>query len=308
MSPIPGNSMALLRSFVAWCLVALALTVTAPATAQIAVPQLTGRVVDLTGTLSKDRIETLSTRLKEVEDRKGSQIAVLMLPTVKPEAIEEYSMRVAEAWKIGRRNVDDGLLVVIARDDRHMRIEVGRGLEGAIPDITARRVIDEFFNPEFKKGNYAEGIDAGVNRLIGLVNGEALPAPVKKYGATGTTGTASSSSSDLGLVLILFIAGSVIIGALLNSLLGHLPGSLTTAGGIGFLTGLIAGAPMGAVAAAVAFLIALMSTFILQAIMEGGSGGGYSSGGSWSSSGGSSSSGFSGGGGDFGGGGASGDW
>jgi uncharacterized protein len=300
--------MALFRSFVAWSLLALAMTVAAPATADIAVPQLTGRVVDLTGTLSKGRIETLSSRLKEVEDRKGSQIAVLMLPTVKPEAIEQYSMRVAEAWKIGRRKVDDGVLVVIAKDDHRMRIEVGRGLEGAIPDITAHRVIDEFFTPEFKKGDYAGGIDTGVDRLIGLVNGEPLPAPVKKFGATGATGTATSASSDLGIVLILFIGASVIIGALLNSMLGHLPGSISTAGGIGILTGLVAGAPMGVVAAIAAFLIALMSTFILQAIMESGSGGGYSSGGSWSSSGGSSNSGFSGGGGEFGGGGASGDW
>lgn len=300
--------MALLRSLVAWCLVILALSIAAPATADVAVPQLTGRVVDLTATLPKDRIEALSTRLREVEARKGSQLAVLMLPTVKPEGIEQYSMRVAEAWKIGRRNVDDGVLVVIAKDDHRMRIEVGRGLEGAIPDITAHRVIDEFFTPEFKKGNYAAGVDAGVDRLISLINGEPLAAPIKKHGASGATGTGSSNSSDVGIMLLLFVGAAVIIGALLNSLLGHLPGSLATASGIGILTGLFAGAPMGIVASAVAFVIALMSTFILQAIMESGSGGGNSSGGSWSSSGGSSSSGFSGGGGGFSGGGASGDW
>jgi uncharacterized protein len=285
---------------------AFALTAAAPSKADVAVPPLSGRVIDLTNTLPKDRIDTLSARLKDLETRKGSQIAVLMLPTVKPDTIEQYSLRVAEAWKIGRRKVDDGVLVVIAKDDHHMRVEVGRGLEGAIPDVTAGRVIDEDFTPSFKKGDYAAGVDAGIDRLIRLVDGEPLPPP-KKFGASGGTGTGSTSSSDTGTMLILFAVVSVVLGALLNGAFGHLPGSLTTGAGLGLIAGLIAGVPIGALAAIAAFVIALMSTFILQALMEGG--GGYSSGGGFASGSGSSdSSGFSGGGGDFGGGGASGDW
>jgi uncharacterized protein len=191
--------------------------------------------------------------------------------------------------------------VVIAKDDHRMRIEVGRGLEGAIPDVTAGRVIDEYFTPPFKKGDYAAGVDAGVDRLIKLVDGEPLPAPPKKYGATGHTGT--SSEDDGTMVLLgLFAVAAVLVGAVLNSAIGHVPGSTLTGGGMGLLVGLGWGLGFGVVAAVAAFVLALMSTFILQAMMEGGGGGG----GSWSSS--SSGGGFSGGGGDFGGGGASGDW
>ena len=302
--------MTFLRTIAA-ALAAVFLIAAGPAAAEVAVPALTGRVVDLPSTLPKDRLDALTARLKDIEDRKGSQIAVLMLPSVKPEAIEQYSMRVAEAWKIGRRKVDDGIVVVIAKDDHKMRVEVGRGLEGAVPDVTAGRVIDEYFTPSFKKGDYAAGVDAGVDRLIKLVDGEPLPAPVKKYGATGATGTSAESDGAL-VVVLLFGAGAILIGALLNSLVGHVPGSLITGVGLGLLIGLGWGAGLAVVAGVVAFLLALMSSFILQAMMEGGgSSGGYSSGGwssSGSSSGGGGGGGFSGGGGDFGGGGASGDW
>jgi uncharacterized protein len=284
-------------------LLALALITAMPVLADVAVPPLTGRVVDLTGSLGRTQIDEISVRLRQLEDSKGSQIAVLMLPSVKPETIEQYSMRVAEAWKIGRRKTDDGVLVVIAKNDHRMRIEVGRGLEGAIPDITAGRVIDEDFTPSFKKNDYATGITHGIDRLIRLIEGEPLPPPTKL--GTPDAGTASSAS-DAGMLLIIFVVASVVIGALLNGLIGHLPGSLTTAAGVGLLTGLLAGAAMGVVATIAAFVLALMSTFILQAIAEGS----LSSGGSWSSSGGGSSDSgsFSGGGGDFAGGGASGDW
>lgn len=298
--------MKLLRSIVVWCLLALALATTTPAAADVAVPALTGRVIDLTGMLSEAQIETVSTQLRNLEDRKGSQIAVLMLPSVKPEPIEQYAMRVAEAWKIGRRKIDDGLLVVIAKDDRRMRIEVGRGLEGAIPDVTAGRVIDEDFTPSFKKGDYSAGIVAGIDQLVRLIDGETLPPPQKKFGASGVTGDGTSSeSSDAGTMILLLVAACVLIGALLNSILGHLPGSLTTGAGAGLVTGMLAGTPYGVVAAIAAFILALMSNFILQALAENG--GGYSSGGSFGG-GSSDSGGFSGGGGSFSGGGASGDW
>src|SRR5262249_10361345 len=135
------------------------------------------RVVDLTGTLSADDIATQSQRLKDLETRKGSQVAVLMVPTTQPETIEQYSLRVAEAWKIGRRKIDDGALLVIAKNDHKLRIEVGYGLEGALTDVTARRIIDEVIAPRFKTGDFAGGVAAGITRIIGVVDGEPLPRP-----------------------------------------------------------------------------------------------------------------------------------
>src|SRR5579862_9850377 len=147
------------------------------ASAQVAVPPLTGRVVDQTATLSASEMDALTQRLKDLEARKGSQVAVLIVPTTDPESIEQFSIRVAEAWKIGRKKVDDGALLVVAKNDRKIRIEVGYGLEGALTDVTARRIIDEIITPKFKSGDFAGGISAGVDRIIGVVDGEPLPAP-----------------------------------------------------------------------------------------------------------------------------------
>src|ERR1043166_2628580 len=158
-------------------LVALLLGWMLPAFALVAVPQLTGRVVDQTGTLSSGDIAQLTQKLADLQTRKGSQIAVLIVPTTDGEAIEQFSLRVAEAWKIGRKKVDDGALLVIAKNDRHLRIEVGYGLEGALTDVTAKRIIDEDITPKFKAGDFAGGISAGVDRMIRIINGEKLPAP-----------------------------------------------------------------------------------------------------------------------------------
>src|SRR5471030_3401158 len=141
------------------------------ASADVAVPPLSGRVVDQTGTLSSDTIAALTQTLKGLELRKGSQVAVLIVPTTAPETIEQYSIRVAEAWKIGRKKVDDGALLVVAKDDRKLRIEVGYGLEGALTDATARRIIDEIITPKFRSGDFAGGVTAGVNRMIGVIDG-----------------------------------------------------------------------------------------------------------------------------------------
>src|SRR5579862_8558603 len=148
------------------------------ASAQVAVPPLTGRVVDQTATLSASDTDALTQRLKDLETRKGSQVAVLIVPTTQPEAIEQFSIRVAEAWKIGRKKIDDGALLVVAKNDRKLRIEVGYGLEGAIPDVTARRIIDEIIVPHFRTGDFAGGISAGVDRIIRIIDGEPLPKPV----------------------------------------------------------------------------------------------------------------------------------
>ena len=134
------------------------------ASADVAVPPLSGRVVDQTGTLSSGDIASLTQTLKDLETRKGSQIAVLIVPTTQPETIEQYSIRVAEAWKIGRKKIDDGALLVIAKDDHKLRIEVGYGLEGALNDVTAKRIIDEVITPKFRSGDFAGGISAGRRR------------------------------------------------------------------------------------------------------------------------------------------------
>src|SRR3954471_13565055 len=141
------------------------------AMAEIAVPPLSGRVVDQTGTLSSAEIDSLTQRLKNLEARKGSQIAVLMVPTTAPEAIEQFSIRVAEAWKIGRKKVDDGAILVIAKNDRALRIEVGLGLEGALTDVAANRIIEEIIKPKFRSGDFAGGISAGVDRIVRVIDG-----------------------------------------------------------------------------------------------------------------------------------------
>src|SRR6266480_128920 len=145
------------------------------ARAEVAVPPLKARVTDLTGTLTPPQIQTLEARLRDFERGKGSQITVLMLPSTQPETIEEYSIRVADAWKIGRARVDDGVILVVAKNDRRLRVEVGRGLEGAIPDAVAKRVVSEIIAPHFKSGDFYGGVAAGSDALMKLIEGEPLP-------------------------------------------------------------------------------------------------------------------------------------
>ncbi|MBM4221900.1 MAG: YgcG family protein, partial [Gammaproteobacteria bacterium] len=188
----------------------LLLLAQAAVAAVLPVPALTGRVVDGTGTLSAGEQSVLEEKLAALEQRKGSQIVVLLVPTVRPEAIEQFSLRVVEAWKPGRKGVDDGALLLVAKDDREIRIEVGYGLEGAIPDATANRIIDEFILPRFRDGDFAGGIAAGVDRLIGLIDGEALPEPAAGGGPAGGFGNV--------LPLVLFV--SIVVGTILRRLLG----------------------------------------------------------------------------------------
>ena len=150
-------------------------------------PPLSGRVVDQTGTLSSGDIASLTQTLKDFETRKGSQIAVLIVPTTAPETIEQYSIRVAEAWKIGRKKIDDGAMLVVAKNDRKLRIEVGYGLEGALTDVTVKRIIDEVITPKFRSGDFAGGISAGVDRIIGVIDGEPLPAPAPQHWQRSST-------------------------------------------------------------------------------------------------------------------------
>ena len=288
-------------------LLALLLCWACSALALVAVPPLSDRVVDQTGTLGSNDIASLTQTLKDLEARKGSQIAVLIVSTTDGEAIEQFSLRVAEAWKIGRKKIDDGALLVIAKNDRRLRIEVGYGLEGILTDATTRRIIDEDITPKFKTGDFAGGVSAGVKRMVGIVNGEKLPEPEPPHWQS--PGLLSNIDPFNPFVL----ASVFIVGGALRTALGRLVGSVATGGFVGFLAWLLVGnIGVAAVAGVLAFLIAAF----IDLMPSGGSRGtrrGWSSGGSsdWSSSSSSSSSdsgSFSGGGGSFGGGGASGSW
>jgi uncharacterized protein len=265
-----------------------------PARAEVPVPPVKARVTDLTGTLSAQQKGELESRIAAYEARRGSQIAVLMLPTTKPEEIEQYSIRVAEVWKIGRKGVDDGLILVVAKDDRRLRIEVGYGLEGVIPDSLAKRVIDEAITPRFRAGDFYGGVRDGVDQLIRLAEGEKLPPPAAARGDQLAPGDAFSY-----IVPAIMIA--VIAGAIFKAMLGRLPGSVATGAGLGLIAWLMFGLGIAALAAAIGFLLSFTNTGSGRGgswSSGGGSWGGGSSGGSWSG----------GGGGGFGGGGSSGSW
>jgi len=152
------------------------------------IPALKARVTDLTGTLSAEQIADLERRLADFEARKGSQIAVLVVPTTAPEAIDQYSIRVAEAWKVGRKGTDDGVILVVAKNDRKLRLEVGYGLEGAVPDAYAKRIIREVIAPRFQQGDFYGGITAGTQQLMRLIEGEKLPAPAPREEPQGDFG------------------------------------------------------------------------------------------------------------------------
>ncbi|MCA6108712.1 TPM domain-containing protein [Bradyrhizobium cenepequi] len=278
-----------------------------PAFAEIAVPPLTGRVVDETGTLSSSEIASLTQTLEDLEKRKGSQIAVLIVPTTGEETIEQFSIRVAEAWKIGRRKIDDGALLVIAKDDRHLRIEVGYGLEGVLTDATTRRIIDEVIAPKFKSGDFAGGVAAGVSRMIRLIDGEQLPAPEPEHWQ------APNVFNQIDPFNPFVIVGIFVLGSFLRTMLGRLLGAAATGGIVGFFAWLLAGSFAAAVLLAI---IGVVITLFAGSWGWGGPGGyrrggwpGGGHGGSWSGGGRSrDSGGFSGRGGSFGGGGASGSW
>ena len=286
-------------------LLALLLCWAFAALADVAVPPLTGRVVDQTGTLSSSDVAALTQTLKDLEARKGSQVAVLIVPTTAPETIEQYSIRVAEAWKVGRRKIDDGALLVVAKDDHKLRIEVGYGLEGALTDVTARRIIDEIITPKFRSGDFAGGISAGIDRIVGVIDGEPLPAPEPE--------AQSFRGEDRYDILFnpLILFGVFAVGGVLRTLLGRLLGSIGIGGVFGLVAWLAVGSLMVSVIAALgAFAFAMFAGSASSIRRTGGWSGGGFSGGSYSSGSSSSSDsgGFSGGGGSFGGGGASGSW
>jgi uncharacterized protein len=270
------------------------------AIAQVAVPPLTGRVVDRTGTLSASDIASLDQKLKTFEDRKGSQIAVLIVPTTAPEDIALYGLRVVEQWKLGRKNVDDGALLIVAKDDRRTRIEVGYGLEGVLNDATSRRIVDEIINPKFRSGDFAGGISDGVDRILTVIDGEPLPAPQRQRP------TAFNQIDPFDPVVII---GVLVAGAILRGIFGRLFGSLATGGLVGVVAWFLVGVmSIALISGVIAFLFTLLTAGITS-LGNGGFGGGFPTGRSGGGfGGGSSGGGFSGGGGRFGGGGASGSW
>jgi uncharacterized protein len=298
-------------TFLRTTLAAILVCFACAAFAEVAVPQLTGRVVDQTDTLSSGDIDGLNQKLADLERRKGSQIAVLIVPTTQPEDIAQFAIRVAEAWKIGRKKVDDGALLVVAKNDRKLRIEVGYGLEGALTDVTSRRIIDEEITPKFRTGDFAGGVNAGVDRMIAVADGEPLPAP-EPQATHGQDLDWDSVTSLAPFVLI----GAIVGGGILRAMLGRLLGSVATGGLFGLIAWLVAGS---LAAAALVGIIGFAVAMFADAFgglgppgggrrSRGGWVGGPSSGG-WGGGGGSSNSGgFSGGGGSFGGGGASGSW
>lgn len=275
------------------CVAALA------ASADMAVPPLKARVTDITGTLSQQKVSQLEQRLAAFEAKKGTQIAVLMVPTTQPESIEQYAVRAFEQWKLGRKGIDDGALLVIAKNDRKLRIEVGYGLEGALTDAAAKRIISDHIVPHLKRGDFAAGVEAGVAQIISVVSGETLPAPVAaQHSRTGP------QFDPFWIVAALFFVH--VFSRLLRAGIGRLPAAGVMGGAFGFGIWLVFGSMVaGLIVAIIAFFIALAEG---TATGTGGGSGWSSGGGSWSSGGGSSGGGFSGGGGSSGGGGASGSW
>jgi uncharacterized protein len=271
----------------------------ASALAQVDVPALRGPVTDLTGTLAPEQVAALDQRLREFAAAQGSQIAVLLVPSTQPETIEQYSIRVAEQWRLGREGVDDGVLVLIAKDERTVRIEVGYGLEGALPDALANRITDQVIAPRFRDGDFYGGLTAALDRIIAIIEGEPLPESLRR--------PQSSPPSGFGGALPVFPMLVFVVSGMLRRLFGAMGGAALTGGLAGVLVWLLTSVMGLAIGAG---LIAVLFT-----VFGGGRGGrGWTSsrrghhwgggfGGGWRGGGG-----FGGGGGSFGGGGASGRW
>jgi uncharacterized protein len=304
--PAPAALAALLAAFLV-----------APLAAQRDVPFLAGRVVDEAEIVPPDVEARIDARLAAFEAETGNQVAVLTVGSLEGDPIEDFSLRVAETWKLGRAGVDDGVLFVVARDDRRMRIEVGYGLEAELTDLEAGRILDEIVAPRFRQGDFGGGVEAGVETIVASLQGAELPAPP----ADSTTSDAPLGARLFGMAIFVFVIGTFSRQA------------LVAPGGAGWFLYLfllpfyllfpmfllhVAAGPIAALLWLILYpilrLLARRTAWGKRAFeQESGSrryrGGGWSGG--WSSGGGGWSSGgggFSGGGGSFGGGGASGSW
>ncbi|WP_082721893.1 TPM domain-containing protein [Burkholderia sp. RF2-non_BP3] len=265
----------------------------AHAHADAAIPPLTSRVTDETGTLTSDQTASLEKTLKEFEAKRGTQLSVLIVPTTEPETIEQYSMRVVEQWKLGRKNVDDGALLIVAKNDRALRIEVGYGLEGVLTDATSNRIINEAIVPRFRNGDFYGGITAGLDGIMRVTSGEPLPPPQRPPRASDGAGR---------LLPVLFLL-TVMAGGLLRAMFGRLPGAVVTGGVVGVLAWILSQALFVAVAAG---MMALLFTLLGGGMRAAG--GRFIGGSDARFDRDSNRDIFRGGGGGFGGGGASGRW
>ena len=308
----------------ALCLFLAALFLWLPAQAQgvLPIPALTARVVDTTGTLDAIQLKGLDDKLAAFERDKGTQIVFLIVPTSLPEDITSYANRVANEWKIGRKAIGDGVLLVVAKDDRKVRIEVAKTLEGAVPDLAARQIIEQAITPNFRKDDYAGGLHAAADQLMARIKGEALPAPPAPNQRT-SSGQSGSGFNWMDLAIFLFFAVPI-GGAVLRGMLGRKLGALATGGAVGGVAMLLTTSMVVAGMAGVAALLYSLLAGGLGGMMgsrragAGGALGGIGYGGGWGAGGAGGGGGFSGGGGgggfssggggDFGGGGASGDW
>lgn len=283
-------------------LVLLALCVAAwplAALEQQPVPALQARVTDLTGTLTAAEQQDLERKLAAFEERKGAQVAVLMVATTAPETIEQYGIRVVDQWKLGRKRTDDGLLLLLAKDDHALRFEVGRGLEGALTDANAAVIIQTTMVPLLRNGAYAAAINAGIDQALRVIDGEELPPPDQSW----------RKQQDWGQLLPFLFVGFFVASAVLRGIFGRTLGSILTGGGMGLLAWLLSrlllvGIGVGVVALFMSFAGGAMSRrgWSTGSGRRGGwTGGGFGGGGF-------GGGGFGGGGGGFGGGGASGRW
>lgn len=286
-----------------------------PALAQalLPVPPLDARVIDQTGTLDAAQRQALDAKLAAFEQKKGSQIVMLMVPTTQPEDIASYANRVGNDWKIGRKAVGDGVLVIVAKTDRRMRIEVAKTLEGAVPDLAAARIVDDVMKPRFQQNDYAGGLDAAADQLIARIGGE--PLPEVRRGDADASGSTGFSWGELGIFLFF---GVILLGRIARAILGSKLGSLATGVGAGVIAYVVtASLVLAGVAGVVALVVVLFSGALAFLPSIGGGGLGGRGSGGWTGGGGfgggssraGGGGGFqSGGGGNFGGGGASGNW
>ncbi len=278
-----------------WLLAAFTLLFSAPAFAQeVPLPEMEARVLDRAGMLSQSEAQALTQKLKALEDRQGSQVAIVIMPSIGGVPIEDFSIRLVDKWKLGREGVDDGVLILIAQKERQMRIEVGYGLEGPIPDAKANRIIENILRPNFQDGNYYGGLDQATDAIISLIDGEELPSleevPLQNQESMDTDSDGFSS-----VVFIIVVVGALILRVMFNGLL---------AAGVMAPIGIILGWIL--IGFSVSMIFSVVFAALIGAFGRGGGSGGFASsgGGGFSSGGG----GFSGGGGGFGGGGASGSW
>ncbi len=278
------------------------------------VPALSARVIDRTGTLDASQRQALEAKLAAFEEKKGSQIVVLMVPTTAPEDIASYANRVANTWKIGRRDVGDGVLVIVAKDDRQMRIEVAKTLEGALPDLAAARIIDQQMKPAFRQNDFAGGLGAAIDQITARISGEPLPEVRRPDARSPAQGGANGV--DWGQLGIFLFLGVFVLGRVARAMLGGTLGSLATGVGAGAIALVVTSSIVLALLAGfVALLLTAFSGFMPLASLGGGrgrggwGGGGFGGGFGGGGFGGGGGGGFSsGGGGNFGGGGASGNW